>query len=253
MTERCQHQPSSGSYQDAAQRTTKFINSPVRLGTAIGVTTAVIALLALLKAHIIGSIGWWIMIALLLVLIGATLFAHQAKTSTKETRPSYFTEPMRESPNDISWNSSVSVLLMFPGAWIIAAVAERISSTPVACIVTLVLAAITATCAILPRQFGFLPLAAQLPDNFAQHCPYPADSPEARILAVLATARLRDSYVFFTDQLPYFAMLDDDDVSAALHTLVADRRITIAKNNSALTEKGRAREFAQLTDTALAN
>lgn len=253
MTERCQHQPSSGSYQDAAQRTTKFINSPVRLGTAIGVTTAVIALLALLKAHIIGSIGWWIMIALLLVLIGATLFAHQAKTSTKETRPSYFTEPMRESPNDISWNSSVSVLLMFPGAWIIAAVAERISSTPVACIVTLVLAAITATCAILPRQFGFLPLAAQLPDNFAQHYPYPADSPEARILAVLATARLRDSYVFFTDQLPYFAMLDDDDVSAALHTLVADRRITIAKNNSALTEKGRAREFAQLTDTALAN
>lgn len=253
MTERCQHQPSSGSYQDAAQRTTKFINSPVRLGTAIGVTTAVIALLALLKAHIIGSNGWWIMIALLLVLIGATLFAQQAKTSTKETRPSYFTEPMRESPNDISWNSSVSVLLMFPGAWIIAAVAERISSTPVACIVTLVLAAITATCAILPRQFGFLPLAAQLPDNFAQHCPYPADSPEARILAVLATARLRDSYVFFTDQLPYFAMLDDDDVSAALHTLVADRRITIAKNNSALTEKGRAREFAQLTDTALAN
>ena len=253
MTECSRHQHSSGSYQDAAQRTTKFINNPVRLGTVIGAITAVIALLALLKAHIIGSIGWWIMIALLLVLIGATLFAHQAKTSTKETRPSYFTEPMRESPNDISWNSSVSVLLMFPGAWIIAAVAERISSTPVACIVTLVLAAITATCAILPRQFGFLPLAAQLPDNFAQHCPYPADSPEARILAVLATARLRDSYVFFTDQLPYFAMLDDDDVSAALHTLVADRRITIAKNNSALTEKGRAREFAQLTDTALAN
>ena len=160
MTERSRHQHSSGSYQDAAHRTTKFINSPVRLGTAIGATTAVIALLSLLKAHIIGFIGWWIMIALLLVLIGATLFVRQAKTSTKETRPSYFAEPMRESPNDLSWNSSVSVMLMLPGAWIIAAVAERISSTPVACIVTLVLAVITATCAILPRQFGFLPLAA---------------------------------------------------------------------------------------------
>lgn len=145
------------------------------------------------------------------------------------------------------------MLLIFPGAWIIAAVAERISSTPVACIVTLVLAVITATCAILPRQFGFLPLAAHLPDNFAQRCPYPADSPEARILAVLFIARLRDGYVFFTDQLPYFAMLDDDAVSAALHTLTTDKRITITKNNSALTEKGRAREFAQLTDTALAN
>lgn len=48
-------------------------------------------------------------------------------------------------------------------------------------------------------------------------------------------------------------MLDDDAVNAALHTLVADKRITITKNTSALTEKGRAREFAQLTDTALAN
>ena len=253
MTECSRHQHSSGSYQDAAQRTTKFINNPVRLGTAIGVITAVITLLALLNAHIIGSIGWWIMIALLLALIGATLFVRQAKTPTKETRPSYFAEPMRESPNDISWTSSVSVLLIFPGSWIIAAVAERISSTPVACIVTLVLSAITATCAILPRQFGFLPMAAQLPDDFAQRCPYPADSPEARILAVLFTARLRDNYVFFTDQLSYFAMLDDDAVSAALHTLVADKRITITRNNSALTEKDRAREFAQLTDTALAN
>lgn len=253
MTDPSRHQHSSGSYQDAAERTTKFINSPVRLGTAIGVTTAVIALLALIQAHIIGSIGWWILIALLLALIGTTLFVRQAKTSTKETRPSYFAEPMRESPNDISWNSSLSVLLMFPGAWIIAAVAERISSTPVACIMTLVLSAITATCAILPRQFGFLPLAAHLPDNFAQRCPYPADSPEARILAVLFIAHLRPGYVFFTDQLPYFAILDDDAVSAALHTLATDKRITIAKNNSALTEKGRAREFAQLTDTALAN
>ncbi|WP_081451085.1 hypothetical protein [Corynebacterium amycolatum] len=253
MTEHSRHQHSSGSYQDAAKRTTKFINSPVRLGTAIGVTTAVIALLALLKAHIIGAIGWWIMIALLLALVGATLFVRQAKTSTKETRPSYFAEPMRESPNDLSWSSSISALLMFPGAWIIAAVAERISSTPVACIVTLVLSAITATCAILPRQFGFLPLAAHLPDDFVQRCPYPADSPEVRILAVLFIARLRPGYVFFTDQLPYFAMLDDDAVNAALHTLAADKRITITKNNSALTEKGRAREFVQLTDTALAN
>ncbi|MDK6966440.1 hypothetical protein QP270_25825, partial [Escherichia coli] len=102
------------------------------------------------------------------------------------------------------------------------------------------LSAITATCAILPRQFGFLPMAAQLPDDFAQRCPYSADSPEARILAVLFIARLRDNYVFFTDQLSYFAMLDDDAVSAALHTLAADKRITITKNHSALTEKGRA-------------
>lgn len=253
MTECSRHQHSSGSYQDAAQRTTKFINNPVRLGTAIGVITAVITLLALLNAHIIGAIGWWILIALLLALIGITIFPRHAKTPTKETRPSYFAEPMRESPNDISWTSSVSVLLIFPGSWIIAAIAERISSTPIACIVTLVLSAITATCAILPRQFGFLPMATQLPDDFAQRCPYPADSPEARILAVLFTARLRDNYVFFTDQLSYFAMLDDDAVSAALHTLVADKRITITRNNSALTEKGRAREFAQLTDTALAN
>ncbi|MCQ9129157.1 hypothetical protein JY510_11470, partial [Corynebacterium amycolatum] len=71
----------------------------MRLGTAIGATTAVIALLSLLKAHIIGFIGWWIMIALLLVLIGATLFVRQAKTSTKETRPSYFAERMRDSAN----------------------------------------------------------------------------------------------------------------------------------------------------------
>lgn len=134
MTECSRHQHSSGSYQDAAQRTTKFINNPVRLGTVIGAITAVITLLALLNAHIIGSIGWWIMIALLLALIGATLFVHQAKTPTKETRPSYFAEPMRESPNDISWTSSVSVLLIFPGAWIIAAVAERISSTPTSCL-----------------------------------------------------------------------------------------------------------------------
>ena len=97
------------------------------LAEAAGVTTAVIALLALLKAHIIGSIGWWIMIALLLVLIGTTLFVRQAKTPTKETRPSYFAEPMRESPNDISWNSSISVLLIFPGAWIIAAVAHLVN------------------------------------------------------------------------------------------------------------------------------
>lgn len=238
---------------ECSQRTTKFINSPVRLGIPIGAVTAVIALLALIQAHIIGSIGWWILITLLLALIGITVFAHHAKTPTKETRPSYFAEPMRESPNDISWNSSVSVLLIFPGAWIIAAVAERIPSSLAATAVVIALSAITATCAILPRQFGFLPLAAQLPNDFAQRCPYPIDSPEARILAVLFIARLRDGYVFFVDQLPYFAMLDDDAVSAALHTLVADKRITITKNTSALTEKGRAREFAQLTDTALAN
>lgn len=47
-------------------------------------------------------------------------------------------------------------------------------------------------------------------------------------------------------------MLDDDAVRAALRPLEADGRITIAKNTSALTEKGRAREFAQLTDTAFA-
>ncbi|WP_297449965.1 hypothetical protein [uncultured Corynebacterium sp.] len=238
---------------ECSQRTTKFINSPVRLGIPIGAVTAVIALLALLNAHIIGAIGWWILIALLLALIGITVFTHHAKTPTKETRPSYFAEPMRESPNDISWNSSVSVLLIFPGSWIIAAVAERIPSNLAATVVVIALSAITATCAILPRQFGFLPLAAPLPDDFAQRCPYPTDSPEARILAVLFIARLRDGYVFFVDQLPYFAMLDDDAVSAALHTLVADKRITITKNTSALTEKGRAREFAQLTDTALAN
>lgn len=238
---------------ECSQRTTKFINSPVRLGIPIGAVTAVIALLALLNAHIIGAIGWWILIALLLALIGITIFPRHAKTPTKETRPSYFAEPMRESPNDISWNSSVSVLLIFPGSWIIAAVAERIPSSLAATVVVIALSAITATCAILPRQFGFLPLAAQLPDDFAQRCPYPTDSPEARILAVLFISRLRDGYVFFVDQLPYFAMLDDDAVSAALHTLVADKRITITKNTSALTEKGRAREFAQLTDTALAN
>ena len=238
---------------ECSQRTTKFINSPVRLGIPIGAVTAVIALLALLNAHIIGAIGWWILIALLLALIGITIFPRHAKTPTKETRPSYFAEPMRESPNDISWNSSVSVLLIFPGSWIIAAVAERIPSSLAATVVVIALSAITATCAILPRQFGFLPLAAPLPDDFAQRCPYPTDSPEARILAVLFISRLRDGYVFFVDQLPYFAMLDDDAVSAALHTLVADKRITITKNTSALTEKGRAREFAQLTDTALAN
>ena len=252
MTECSRHQHSSGSYQDAAQRTTKFINSPVRLGIPIGAVTAVIALLALLNAHIIGAIGWWIL-TLLLALIGITIFPRHAKTPAEETRPSYFAEPMRESPNDISWNSSVSVLLIFPGSWIIAAVAERIPSSLAATVVVIALSAITATCAILPRQFGFLPLAAPLPDDFAQRCPYPTDSPEARILAVLFISRLRDGYVFFVDQLPYFAMLDDDAVNAALHTLVADKRITITRNNSALTEKGRAREFAQLTDTALAN
>ena len=82
--------------------------------------------------------------------------------------------------------------------------------------------------------------------------PLPRRFPEARILAALFVARLRDGYVFFTDHLSYFAMLDDDAVRAALRTLEADGRITIAKNTSALTEKGRAREFAQLTDTAFA-
>ena len=252
MTERNQRLHSSASYRDAAERTTAFINDPVRLGTAIGAATALIALLALLQARIIGAIGWWSVTALLLALIGISVFARHAKTPDEKTRPSRFAEPMRESPNDISWTGGISMLLMFPGAWIIAAVTEQIPSSSVATVVVIALSAITATCAILPQQFGFLPATAQLPDDFAQRCPYPADSPEARILAVLFVARLRDGYVFFTDHLSYFAMLDDDAVHAALRTLEADGRITIAKNTSALTEKGRAREFAQLTDTALA-
>lgn len=252
MTARNQRLHSSASYRDAAERTTAFINDPVRLGPAIGTATALIALLALLQARIIGAIGWWTVTALSLMLIGTTVLARHAKTPDEKTQPSRFAEPMRESPNDISWNGSVSVLLIFPGAWIIGAVVERIPSTVTASIVVIALAAIVGTCAILLRRFGFLPPAARLPDDFERRCPYPADSPEARILAVLFVARLRDGYVFFTDHLSYFAMLDDDAVRAALRTLEADGRITIAKNTSALTEKGRAREFAQLTDTALA-
>lgn len=252
MTERNQRPHSSESYRAAAERTTAFINSPVRLGTAIGAATALIALLALLQARTIGSIGWWVVTALLLALIGISVFARHARTPDEETRPSRFADPMRESPNDISWTGGISVLLMFPGAWIIAAIIERIPSPLTATAIAIALSAITAACAILPRQYGFLPLAARLPDDFERRCPYPADSPEARILAVLFVARLRDGYVFFTDHLSYFAMLDDDAVHAALRTLETDGRITIAKNTSALTEKGRAREFAQLTDTALA-
>lgn len=57
MTERNQRLHSSASYRDAAERTTTFINDPVRLGTAIGAATALIALLALLQARIIGAVA----------------------------------------------------------------------------------------------------------------------------------------------------------------------------------------------------
>ncbi|MDO5030112.1 MAG: hypothetical protein Q4E11_05955 [Corynebacterium sp.] len=253
MTEHTQPLHSGASYQDAAQRTRSFINSPLRLGTMIGAITAVIALLALLQSDIIGSIGWWILAALVLVFIATIIYSGKVGPATKDTRPPFFAEPMRENPNDISWASPMGFLIIFPGAWIIASVTEAIPSTFAACLVAIVLSAIAATCAILPRQFGFLPRAAQLPDNFAERCPYPTDSPEARILAALFTARLRDDYVFFADQLPYFALLDDDTASAALRQLAADKRITITNHNSALTEKGRARKFVQLTDTALAS
>lgn len=253
MTEHNQQLHQSASYQDAATRTRSFINSPLRLGTMVGLIAALITLMALIQADIIGSTWWWVIAGLLLIFIGVIFVASKARPATKDTRPSYFAEPMRETPNDVSWTSPISFLIVFPGAWFIAAVTERIPSIPAACLFAIVLSAIAAACAILPRKFGFLPLAAQLPDDFAQRCPYPANSPEARILAVLFIARLRDNYVFFTDQLPYFAMLDDDEANAALTTLEADKRITIDQNNSAMTEKGRARKFVQLTDTALAS
>ena len=252
MTEHTHKLHSHASYQDAAKRTRSFINSPLRLGTMIGSVTALMTLLALIQADIIGSIGWWIIAALLLVFIATIIFSGKVRPTTKDTRPPFFSEPMRENPHDIAWANSIGFLIIFPGTWIISTVTERIPSTPAAYLFVIVLSALAASCAILPRQFGFLPLAAQLPDDFSQRCPYPADSPEARILAVLFISRLRDGYVFFVDQLPYFAMLDDDTASAALHQLAADKRITITDHNSALTEKGRARKFVQLTDTALA-
>lgn len=83
-------------------------------------------------------------------------------------------------------------LLALLQARIIGAVAERIPSAVAASIVVIARAAIVGTCAILLRRFGFLPLVARLPDDFERRCPYPADSPEARILAVVFVARLRD-------------------------------------------------------------
>lgn len=238
------------SYLNAAHRTREFFNSPLRLGTVVVAMAGIGSILALLEANILDSWWWLAPIAIVFVIIYLTGGMSNASPASNNTSPAVFSEPARPNPNDISWSSSIGFLIFFPSLFIISMVAESISNSAALYPVVIGLSIISAAATVLPSSFGFFPLAKPLPTNFAERLPYPAHSPEARVLAVLETANLRKDYVFFTDPLPYFALLDDGQLLPTLTTLEADGYVTVTKNRSTLTEKGRARKFVQLTNTA---
>lgn len=242
---------SSATYVDAAQRTQRFFNNPARIGTKLISYAVLVILLALLSGKLIGGVWWAVpcgIIAILLILL--TVNSVHMDRTTRNHRPPLFSEPVRASFHSIDLGAASGPVLMTLGAFIAGDLAATTSNWLIRWMIIITIAVIVTGAAALPRSFGFSPLARELPADFEQRCPYPATSPEARINAALTVATLRRGYAMFTDQLPYFAILDDGELNPALHTLEAAKIIRIEKNYSALTEKGRARSFVQLTDTA---
>ena len=248
MDTAAQPQSDSPTYRDAAQRTRSFLNHPLRVGSAVGIFTAVGTLVALIKAQLLGTWWWLVALALLVLIIVAVAAADRSSPSAQ--RPPLLSEPSRENPQELSARSILGLVGFFVMLYGVGAVASALSSSAAVYPITIGLTLLIAIIITWLGGFGMAPLAKPLPSDFTQHYPYPADSPQARILAVLEVSRGWGNNIFFTDRLPYFAQLHDAELTEALRTLASDGYLQVRNNSSALTEKGRARKFVQLADAA---
>lgn len=236
--------------EHAAQRTRKFLNSPIRIGVPAIVMAVLLALLSLIQADIIPGIWGWPA-----AIVAAALFSLIAIAMNQKARPGRrpgaLSEPFRSDPNNTSF-ADIAPVFMAPAAILLGDVATELipqRNTTMLVVAIIVIALIITGLIMLPQKFGFAPLASSLPDDFATRYAYSPDSVEAAVLAVLHVGGA-PRRVAFRDCLPYFTSLDDAALTEALHRLAEDGLIRVSDNNSALTQKSRNRQLVQLVAAA---
>lgn len=236
--------------RQAAERTKKFLNSPIRLGVPATIMATFLALLSLMYAEIIPEgWGWPIAIAVIVIFGVGEIFTNRGPQPGH--RPGTLSEPFRPDPN--SWPaSSIAPAFMIPGVIILGNATNSLvpkTSTPVAVIVAIVIAVAIATAIMLSRKIGLMPRATSLPEDFNTRYNYSPDSAEAAVLAVLHVGGA-PRRVAYRDCLPYFTSLDDATLTEALHRITEDGLIRVTDNYTALTEKNRNRQLVQLEAAA---